>query len=403
MAEHFPALVLSGARQTGKSTLIAHIFPEHETVVFDPVKDIGNARQDPDLFLDNHPPPLVLDEIQYAPELVAALKRRIDATGRKPGSYILTGSQQWSVLKSVSESLAGRAVFADIEGFSLSEIAEQVPDVSWLGRWLSDPEAFVSQAALCRDPTRSLNEQLWRGWLPEADRVPLDLLPDFHASYFRTYIERDVRLLADVEDWQLFGRFVQLVAAMSACEINYSQLGRDVGITPQTARRWLGLLRATFQWYEVPAYSGNPVKRISGKPKGYFSDSGLACHLQQISSPVALGGHPQTGRLFEAAVMAEIRKMCTLESVAPALYHWRTHGGAEVDILLERDNCFYPLEVKLGTRPSRKDTRGFAAFRNTYPSLRMAPGLVVVPGFAGENHSLLKISDQDYALCWRVD
>lgn len=401
LAENFPAVVISGARQVGKSTLIQHLFSSYEMVVFDPAKDIGNARQDPDLFLDNHPPPLVLDEIQYAPELVASLKRRIDKN-RIPGGYILTGSQQWSVLKTISESLAGRCVFADMEGFSLAEAAEDIPEESWLNRWLTSPELFVEKRDKIRLPQRTLYEQLWRGWLPEADRLPLELLPDFHAAYFRTYIERDVRLLADVDDWQQFGRFVQFAATMNSQEINHSQLGRELGVTPQTARRWLALLRATFQWYEVPAYSGNALKRISGKAKGYFSDSGLACHLQQISSPKALGGNPQAGALFESAVMAEVRKMAALEPVQPAMYHWRTHGGAEIDILLERDGCFFPIEVKLTTNPSRKDTRGFSAFRETYPHLKTAPGLVITPGDENPGGGLRKISEQDYAMSWQT-
>lgn len=401
LAENFPAVVVSGARQVGKSTLIQHLFPEYEMVVFDPVKDVGNARHDPDLFLDNHPPPLVLDEIQYAPELVPALKRRIDKN-RAPGGYILTGSQQWSVLKTISESLSGRCVFADMEGFSLAEIAEDIPNIFWLSRWLAAPDDFLKTGVTLRTPQRTLYEQLWRGWLPDADRIPLELLPDFHAAYFRTYIERDVRLLADVDDWQQFGRFVQFSAAMNSQEINHSQLGRDIGITPQTARRWLALLKATFQWYEVPAYSGNAIKRISGKAKGYFADSGLACHLQQITSPQSLGGNPRAGALFESAVMAEIRKMMVLEPVQPAFYHWRTHAGAEIDILLERDGCFFPIEVKLTTNPSRKDTSGFRAFRETYPTLKTAPGLVITPGHAGTGHALMKISEHDYAISWQA-
>ena len=236
LAETFPIVVVSGARQVGKSTLLRHLFPSMDAVVFDPVIDIGNARKDPDLFLDNHPSPLILDEIQYAPELVSALKRRVDED-RKPGRYILTGSQQWAVLKTISESLAGRCVFSDLDGFSLAEIAEDLPESFWLSRWLHDPELAAKENLDDSKTGRPVFEQLWRGWLPEADRLPLEFLPDFHAAYLRTYIERDVRLLADVNDWQQFGRFVQFLAASSAKEINHSQLGREIGITPQTARR----------------------------------------------------------------------------------------------------------------------------------------------------------------------
>lgn len=399
LVDHFPVVVITGARQVGKTTLINHLFPSFDKVVFDPVQDIDNARAEPDLFLDNHPAPLVLDEIQYAPEVVPSLKRRIDCD-RRPGSYILTGSQQWEILKTISESLAGRAVFVDLEGFSMAEISEEVDGPSWLSRWLDDAEDFINHPPARRETTRTLIEQLWRGWLPESDKLPLDLLTSFHEGYLRTYIERDVRQHAEVEDWQQFGRFVQLTAAMNAREINYSQLGRDIGVTPQTAQRWLSILKATFQWYEVSAYSGNAIKRLSEKPKGYVADTGFACYLQRISSPAALAGHPQLGALFESAVAAEIRKMSSLMGTAPRLYHWRSHGGAEVDLVMERDGIIYPLEIKLTTNPSRKDTRGIHAFRATYPNHRIAPGLVITPGSSAREKALMKISDHDYALDW---
>ncbi len=371
-------------------------------VVFDPSIDIGNARKDPDLFLDNHPAPVILDEIQYAPELVSCIKRRVDLK-RDPGQYILTGSQQWAVMKTLAESLAGRAVFLDLEGFSWAEASEDTDRSGlWLSQWLAKP-GEMKPTLRARHTERSVYEQLWRGGLPEADTLPLEFLPDFFNGYFRTYIERDARLLMDIGDWQQFGRFVQITAALTSQEINYSKLGREIGTTPQTARRWLGVLKATFQWYEVAPYSGNSLKRIAGKTKGHVSDTGVICFLQHISSPNALAGHPIAGALFESAVMAEIRKQIALESVPPALYHWRTHGGAEVDILLERDGTFYPIEVKLGTTPSKNDTRGITAFRKTYPHLRIAPGLVVVPSNPTAGNPLLeKVSDRDYALSWKA-
>lgn len=144
---------------------------------------------------------------------------------------------------------------------------------------------------------------------PKHDRLPLDLIPDYLASYVRTYIERDVRLLLDVDDWRQFGRFVQLTSALTAQEVNYSQLGRDVGVTPQTGKRWLSILSSTFLWHETPAHHGNTIKKISSKPKGYFADTGLASHLNRISSFRTLEGHPLVGSLFESAVMGEIRKL----------------------------------------------------------------------------------------------
>lgn len=391
---HFSVVVVSGARQVGKSTLLKHQFPDWDNVVFDPVIDVGNARSDPELFLQNHPAPLILDEIQYCPELVPCIKRRVD-DDKRPGMYILTGSQQWSVIKSVSESLAGRAVFLDLDGFSLSEIAEGIPASSWLEEYLDDPIAFVGKQHERQTPHRRPNELLWRGRLPEMDTVPEALSGDFFSAYLRTYVERDARLMVEVDDWQQFGRFVQLAAALSAQEINFSQFGREIGITPQSAKRWVAVLKATFQWFEVPAYHVNTIKRISSKPKGYLADTGLACHLARITSPDALGGHPMAGALFETAVVSEIRKLLTPLSRKPALYHWRVHSGSEVDLVMERDGVLYPVEIKWTSRPTRKAARGIQSFRKNYPDQDIAPGLIIAP-----SESFEKVTEHDFVAPW---
>ncbi len=393
---NFPVVVIVGARQVGKSTLTAHLFPQAESVVFDPSIDTTGARSDPDFFLDNHKCPLILDEIQYAPELVGAVKRRVDRD-KRPGMYIITGSQQWSVMKSISESLAGRAIIVSLEGFAISEIAGQIPPKSWLEKWLDEPVAET--LAYCRSvsSSRTLLEQLWRGGLPEADRISLEFIPDYYRSYIQTYIERDARLQVDATDWQGFGQFIQLVSSLTAQEINYSQLGREIGIARQTAQRWLDVLKATFQWYEILPYSGNAVKKISGKPKGYISDTGIACSLNMISSHNALGGHPLLGALFETAVAGEIRKLSAAISTPPQLYHWRSYGGGEVDLLLERDGCIYPIEIKVKSSPTKNDTRGISAFRKTYPNLKIAPGLVLACC-----HRFSKLSETDFCLPWNT-
>ena len=406
MIQQFSVVIISGSRQVGKSTLLRNELSGWDSVVFDPAIDVGNARQDPDLFLNNHPPPLILDEIQYAPELVGAIKRRVDlarsgghfnnpSANGDVGLYVLTGSQQWSVLKSASESLAGRAAFLDMEGFCLAEIAEAGAEDHWLHRYLTAPEQFVAEPSKRLGLTRTVNEQLWRGLLPAADTLERTTIPEFYNAYLRTYIERDVRLLTDLADWQQFGRFVQLAAALTAQEINHSQLGRDIGMTPQTAQRWLATLRGTFQWFETPAFHGNTIKKISGKPKGYLADTGLACSLQRISSASTLSGHPLTGALFETAVAGEIRKLSATLPTPPNIYHWRSHSGAEVDLLLERDGTFYPMEIKLSTRPSRQDTRGITSFRARYPQLNIAPGLVIAPVERVE-----QLSENDYCIPW---
>jgi predicted AAA+ superfamily ATPase len=311
------------------------------------------------------------------------------------GLYVLTGSQQWAVLKSASESLAGRAVFLDLEGFCLAEIAEVQSADHWLKRYLDSPEEFFNKPPWRLPVRRTLNEQLWRGFLPEADAMEQAWIPEFYGAYLRTYIERDVRLLSNLGDWQQFGRFVQLAAALTAQEVNHSQFGRELGTTPQTAQRWLATLRGTFQWFETPAYHGNTMKRISGKPKGYFADTGLACSLQMLSSPLTLSGHPLAAALFETAVAGEIRKLSSTLATAANIYHWRSYSGAEIDLLLERDNTFFPIEVKMTSHPARRDTRGITAFRESYPHLKIAPGLVIAPA-----QRLERISDLDYCMPW---
>jgi predicted AAA+ superfamily ATPase len=396
LAKTFPVVVVVGARQVGKSTLIQHTFKAAEIVVFDPVVDVENARHDPELFLNNHRTPLILDEIQYAPDLVSTIKRRIDKN-RTPGQYIMSGSQQWSVLKSMAESLAGRAVFLDLEGFCLAETADAIIKKNWFASWLENPSKAFTTHYQTLPYSGTLYEQLWRGWLPEAQFIPLENIPDFHGAYLRTYIERDARLLADVSDWQLFGRFVRLAAALTAQEVNYNQLGRELGLNPQTAKRWLDILVATFQWYEIPAYWPNAIKRISSKPKGYIGDTGVACFAQAISTPRAIAGHPLWGALFETAVVSEIRKLCGLLSPKPNFYHWRTHAGAEVDIILERDGILFPIEIKAKSSVNRWDCSGLTAFRKSYPKLRIEKGLILAP-----TEKVLQLSETDYVAPWNL-
>ena len=376
LVESFPVVVVSGARQVGKTTLLRHVFPDLDYVVFDASLDVENARAEPELFLQNHRPPLVLDEIQYAPELVAALKRQVDRAEGRPGLYVVTGSQQWQVVRALAESLAGRVAFLDLQGFSIQELAGA--DTGWLGSWVADPDAFLaSRPETARSLGRTLWEWLWRGTMPGAHALDATMVPDFWTGYHRTYVERDARLVGAVDDWQRFGQFVRLLSALTAQEVNASQLGRDLGITPQTARRWLAILSATFQWVEHPAFSRNSVKRVSSKPKGYLADSGFACYHAHLGSPGALGGHPLAGALFETAMVSEIRKRASLLAGSTAFWHWRSAGGAEVDLLLDREGILYPFEIKLTAHPSRHDASGLAAFRRAYPEVRIGKGAIL--------------------------
>ena len=199
--------------------------------------------------------------------------------------------------------------------------------------------------------------------------------------------------MSDVSDLHEFSRFVALVANLTAQEINFNELGRDIGITPKTAVRWLNILIGSYQWVEVAPYSGNTLKRISGKSKGYFIDTGLACHLMHISTPQALLGHPKLGALFETAVVNDILRQIAMLPGKPAVYHWRSHAGAEVDLLLEMDNIYYPIEIKCKNRPSKHDTSGVKAFRETYPHLKIAPALIICTA-----HEMQPLGNNCYAM-----
>lgn len=379
----FPAVLVTGGRQVGKSTLLWHLFGDQMPhVVFDPVVDVDNARKDPEFFIDQHPAPIILDEIQYAPELLGVIKRRIDRSGR-PGQYFLTGSQDLAMLRAVSESLAGRVIVLDLGPMTLAERSDAAGDLQrpWLEDVLDGADCLGGlkrrKRLTARRPDRTLFEQLWRGGYPGILDLPNEMIPDIFQSYLRTYVERDVRRIGDVRDQHLFTRFLGLCAALTAQEINHSQIGRELGVTPQTANRWLATLRATFQWIQMQPYHGSTVKRISGRAKGYISDTGLACHLQRISSPQALAGHPLLGALFETHVVLDMSRQFCLLGAPPQVYHWRSHGGAEVDLLLERDGVFHPIEIKCKARVTPDDARGIKAFRKTYPHLKHGPGLIV--------------------------
>ncbi len=390
--------MIAGARQVGKSTLLHHYLPGVKCVTFDPIQDPYGARTDPDRFLDSFGSPLVLDEVQYAPELLPAIKRRVDGNEKK-GQYYLCGSQNLAVLRTVSESLAGRVGILRLDGMTLAEQSGQAQVPSWLTRYLHDPELFVKhprQDIQLIPDAPTLTTNLWRGQLPGLlefeDNVDI---PAYFSSYVQTYIERDVRVMGNVSDLALFGRFLRLCAAMTAREIFQSQFGRDIGINPKTARNWLDLLVHSYQWVELPAYSGNSIKRLSLKPKGHIQDSGLACYLQALSSPESLLGSPLLGQIFESWCVGWLRSQLARLPVSPGLWHWRTENGAEVDAVLELDGKLLPFEFKAATRISGHDTRGIQAFRATYP--QAVPGIILYAG-----NEAWSISDHAAAIPWNA-
>jgi len=374
LLDHFPVVCVLGARQVGKSTLIGALCSsDRETFVFDPVQDFANVRSDPDFFLQNHPPPLFLDEVQYAPELLPALKRKVDRE-QVNGAYIITGSQNLAVAKGVAESLAGRVAVLQLPPFGVREWTEQTDRPSFLDAWLGDGE-------ICWDDWRRTPAPvmpfIWRGMHPRLLDMPDHLAATYWQSYFQTYVERDIRSIADVGALQTFGRFFALLAACTGQEVNYNHLGRELGVDRKTAVRWAEIAEATYQWFTLPAFARNPVKRIAAKSKGYLTDTGLACWLQRIASPDAILGNPLFGHLFETFVVNEVVKAFQSRPFAPNLYHYRSHGGAEVDLLLELNGVLHPIEIKATANPKRDHARGIHSLGACFPEQMIGPGLII--------------------------
>ncbi len=388
----FKGILVLGARQVGKTTLLKHLLSKSQYVVFDPVQDLYNARQDPDLFLKTYRPPLILDEVQFVPELLASLKRVMDASDQH-GQYFLTGSQNFSVLKQACESLAGRIAIIELDPLSVFEGCKISPQDTWINKLM-----FENQEISDRDFTLipdNILSLIWRGGFPGTLGFDEEDYGDFYRSYLQTYVERDVRLLADIKNLSQFSNFVALQAALTGHEVNSAHLGREIGITPPTAKDWSEILCNSYQMLKIPAYSGNLIKRLSGKSKAHFVDTGFACYLMRINSPQALLGHPSFGHLFETFCVNQIIRVLKGLGKNYNLYHWRTNGGAEVDLLIEVDGIFYPIEFKAKTNPTKRDLRGITQFRQDYPGLRIGRGFVVHAG-----DKFYPLTEADIAVPW---
>lgn len=395
-AKYFKAILLLGARQTGKSTLLSHLFPRVKAFVFDPLQDIYKARQDPDLFLESFPSPLILDEVQCVPELLNSLKRKMDRNEAK-GQYFLTGSQNFSILRNIAESMAGRVAIFHLDHLTPQELLGKGEEKGWLPAYLKNPDTFYQNRNILPSSFSPLVEFLFRGTFPATVELPTSQIPRYMSSYLQTYVDRDVRTMENIQNLTDFNRFLGIIASLTAQEINASQLGREIGVSPQTARRWLDLLSYTYQWFELFPYHGNTIKRISGKKKGYFKDPGFACYLQAVDSHESLARSPKLGSIFETwAVNYIIQQSSTLD-VPPKMYHWRTSGGAEVDLILERTGKLYPIEIKCKTHLSRADLSGLKAFRETYSKQEVMPSLIF---YAGSEP--YKLDEHTLAIPWNL-
>jgi len=332
-----PVIVLTGARQTGKTSTLRRLFPDHAFVSLDLPTEAEQAEKEPQRFLQRHPPPVIIDEVQYAPGLFRHLKAEVDANRAAYGQFLLTGSQKFTLMANVSESLAGRADIMELETLSCAEIQAVLPGIR-------ETEAMV------------------RGGFPELYANPEIDSVAFHNSYLATYLERDVRSLAHVGSLRDFERFLRACALRSANLLNKADLARDVGISPSTANQWLSILEASGQIVLLEPWFSNRTRSIVKSPKLYLADTGLLCALLNIRSVADLDRSPAMGAIWETFVFAQLRHRERGAGRTGSLFFWRDRTR-EVDFLVDGGGRLELFEAKWTELPGRGDTVNLAFVR----------------------------------------
>src|SRR5271166_1410786 len=346
-----PVVVLTGARQTGKTSTFRRLFPNHEFVSLDLPSEAEQAEKEPQSFLRRHLPPVIIDEVQYAPGLFRHLKARVDADRALNGRFLLTGSQKFTLMKSVSDSLAGRADIAELETLSFAEIRAALPE------------------------TR-LEDAIVRGGFPELHANPDIDGTAFYSSYLATYLERDVRSLANVGSLRDFERFLRACALRSANLLNKADLARDVGIAPSTANHWLSILEASGQLVLLEPWFSNRTKSIVKSPKLYLADSGLLCALLNIRSEDTLRESPAAGAMWETFVFAQLRDRERRAGRSGSLFFWRDRTR-EVDFVVDAGGRLEIFEAKWTEIPDLGDTVNLDFVRKVVGKSRMSGGAIV--------------------------
>lgn len=367
----FPCVLVTGARQVGKSTLLRAMLPEGMGYVsLDDELMLMRAKEDPVGFLEEMGSPLCIDGVQYEPRLLRAIKMKVDATG-EPGQYWLTGSQRFHLMQGVSESLAGRVGIVELYTLSQSEIAGQGGSAEPF-----DPEFLRTRISAPACDINELYERIWRGGYPRLFKYAGTQQEDYFSAYLNTYIARDVRALTQVGDTTAFLRFMQSVAARTGQQLVYADLAKDADVSPNTVKKWVSVLETSGIVDILQPYYVNTSKRLVKSPKIYFTDTGLCAWLGGWSTPKVLQQGAMAGAMLETWVYGQLRRSFANRGIRPRLYYYRNSNGAEVDFLLAQDDKLYPMKVKRSSSPRLGDLSG-AATIPTAPGVQVQPGIVL--------------------------
>lgn len=346
----FPAVLITGPRQAGKSTLLQHSLKGYDYVTLDDAETRQMALEDPKLFLSTHTAPLIIDEIQYAPDLLSYLKVAIDADRHRMGQFVLTGSQTIQLMKGVTETLAGRVAIFNLYPFNWDEV-EGVPGLQ--GSALDD---------------NAMARQTIQGFYPEFFRQPNLNWNQWYSSYLTTYLERDVRNLKAIQDLDRFQTFISLLAARAGNLLNLSEVAKECGVSQPTAKSWLSVLSATYVIYLLKPYYRNRSKRLVKSPKLYFVDTGLLCYLLGIDTEQRFFRASERGAVFENMVVMDAIKQLALSDRRLVPYFYRVSGGTEVDLLIEHGNDLYAYEIKLSKSVNSKMASSLTRFEKDHPN-----------------------------------
>ncbi|MDR0970305.1 MAG: ATP-binding protein [Lentimicrobiaceae bacterium] len=352
----FPVVLITGPRQVGKTTVFSHYQePERTYITLDDPQMRAMAQNDPALFLQTYKTPLFIDEIQYAPQLFPYIKMAVDKE-KKKGMFWLTGSQQFLLMRNVSESLAGRVAILELQGFSQSEKFQRDTSPFLPDTIVSDKREIVD--------VHQIYEMILTGSYPEIFVSQNINRKIFYASYLKTYVERDVRILTQITDEHSFVQFIKVAAARTGQLINYTDMASDVGVSVNTIKSWISLLETSGLIFLLQPYHSNITSRAVKTPKLYFLDTGLCCYLSGWHTVETLSIGAMSGAMLETYVVSEILKSYWYSGEYPSIYFYRDKEKKEIDLLIEQDGKLYPIEIKRTASPKENDVKSFNTLKS---------------------------------------